>query len=94
MAVSFSNVFDQETISSSQDNDGKLPFAVPYPPLTTPPTTDDVTATPTTDDVTTTPHYIITHQGGVDLQDYTNNRSGRMWHVMLPFCWHKLIFAK
>ena len=85
MGVSFSNVFDQETSSGSQDNDGKLPFAVPYPPITTPPTTDDVT---------TTPHYIITHQGGVDLQDYTNNRSGRMWHVMLPFCWHKLIFAK
>jgi len=57
---------DQVTSSSSHGDNEKLPFTIPYPTLTTPPTANP--------DITTTPHYIITHQGGVDLQDYTNNR--------------------
>ena len=67
---------DNIQVSASSQQENKLPFAVPYPPLHTEEASSDSVANDNTadDKAPVTPKYVITHRGETDLQDYTTDR--------------------
>ena len=68
-----------EQVSAPGQQENKLPFAVPYPPLSAASSngvaSDNTAGDNTADDkAPITPKYVISHRGETDLQDYTTNR--------------------
>ena len=67
--------------ASAQQEEDKLPFTIPYPPLNTEQASSSDVVTNDTDGTAdgktaapVTPKYTITHRGEMELQDYTTDR--------------------
>ena len=63
-----------EQVSASSQQENKLLFPVPYPPLHTASSNGVANANTADDKAPVTPKYVITHRGETDLQDYTTDR--------------------